>query len=54
MEGKGLGPWSFNMDDKLAIYTYPNSVLRAETEPVESIDGDLQSFIDKMAETMWF
>jgi len=42
-----------NMEGKLKIYTYPDSVLRAKTEPVENIDGEIQKLIDCMGETMY-
>jgi len=35
------------------IYTYPESVLREEAEPVTNIDGKLQKLIDDMTETMY-
>jgi len=41
------------MEGKLKIYTYPDSVLRAKTEPVENIDGDIQKLIDCMGKTMY-
>jgi len=41
------------MEGKLKIYTYPDSVLRAKTEPVENIDEDIQKLIDGMGETMY-
>ena len=37
----------------MKIYTYPEPVLRAKTEPVENIDEDIQNLIDEMAETMY-
>ena len=37
----------------MTIFTYPSSVLRAKTDPIENIDGDLQKLIDRMAETMY-
>ena len=41
------------MSDKMKIYTYPDSVLRAEAEPVENIDEDIHRLIDSMTETMY-
>jgi len=41
------------MEEKLKIYTYPDSVLRAESDPVENIDGGIQKLIDGMGETMY-
>ncbi len=37
----------------LDIVTYPDEFLLKPTKPVEQIDGELQQFIDKMAETMY-
>lgn len=34
------------------IRTYPDPVLKRKTEPVRSIDGDIQTLIDDMVETM--
>jgi len=36
------------------IFTYPESVLREQAEPVMNIDGRLQELIDDMAETMYY
>jgi peptide deformylase len=41
------------MAEKIKIYTYPDSALRIIADPVENIDGDIQQFIDSMAETMY-
>jgi peptide deformylase len=41
------------MTEKMKIYTYPASVLRARTEPVKNIDGGIQELVDKMAEAMY-
>ena len=41
------------MEEKLKIYTYPDSVLRAKSEAVENIDGGIQELIDGMGETMY-
>lgn len=41
------------MAEELKIYTYPDPVLRTRAEPVENIDGRIQSLIDNMAETMY-
>jgi peptide deformylase len=38
---------------KLDILTYPDGFLMKPTMPVENIDGQLQKFIDDMAETMF-
>ena len=38
---------------KLNILTYPDRFLRQPTKPVDNIDGDLQQFIEDMAETMY-
>jgi peptide deformylase len=38
---------------KLDILTYPNKFLMKPTLTVETINGDLQAFIDDMAETMY-
>lgn len=37
----------------LDIVKYPDDFLLKPTEPVENIDGDLQQFIDNMADTMY-
>ena len=37
----------------LEIITYPHELLKSAAQPVEQIDGKLQSLIDKMAETMY-
>jgi peptide deformylase len=42
-----------NMEGKMKIYTYPDSVLRATAEPVENIDGNIRKLIDGMGETMY-
>jgi peptide deformylase len=39
--------------EKLRIYTYPDSVLKAKAEPVANIDGEFQKIIDGMGETMY-
>ena len=41
------------MSDTLTIYKYPDPVLRAKTQPVENIDGNLQELINSMTETMY-
>ena len=41
------------MSDTLTIYRYPDPVLRAKAQPVESIDGNLQELIDSMTQTMY-
>ena len=48
-EGKALG----TMPEAMKIYTYPDRELRIKAEPVESINGELQDLIDRMAETMY-
>jgi len=37
----------------MKIYTYPDSVLREEAEPVRKVDDDLLALIDAMGETMY-
>ena len=37
----------------LQIVTYPDVFLKQKTKPVENIDGDLQSIINDMADTMY-
>jgi peptide deformylase len=37
----------------LEIITFPDEFLRKPVRPVEQIDGDLQTIIDQMAETMY-
>lgn len=37
----------------LRILEYPEKFLRQTARPVDNIDGDLQTFIDDMAETMY-
>jgi peptide deformylase len=41
------------MVEKVKIYTYPDSILRAKAAPVENIDDGIQTLIDRMAETMY-
>ncbi len=41
------------MSDKFKILTYPEPVLRIETEPISDIDEDIQDLVDGMAETMY-
>jgi peptide deformylase len=38
---------------KLKIYTYPNPVLRAHTEPIKNISEDIQDLVDNMIEIMY-
>ncbi len=38
----------------LKIYTYPESILKQKTKPVENIDGALQELIDNMYETIHY
>jgi len=37
----------------LKIFKYPDSVLKQRAKPVESIDGEINSFLDSMAQTMY-
>lgn len=37
----------------MKIYTYPDPVLKTPAEPIHDINGDLQSVIDRMIETMY-
>jgi len=37
----------------MKIYKFPEPVLREKAEPVENIDGEIQSLIDAMGETMY-
>ncbi len=37
----------------MKIYKFPEPVLRKKAEPVEAIDGEIQSLIDAMGETMY-
>jgi peptide deformylase len=37
----------------MKIYKFPEPVLRKKAEPVEHIDGEIQSLIDAMGETMY-
>jgi peptide deformylase len=41
------------MSEIMKIYKYPDPVLRATIEPVETVDDDLLALIDAMAETMY-
>jgi len=41
------------MAEVMKIYTYPDSVLREEAEPVRKVDDDLLALIDAMGETMY-
>jgi peptide deformylase len=41
------------MTEVMKIYTYPDSVLREEAEPVKKVDDDLLALIDAMGETMY-
>ena len=38
---------------KLDILTIPEKVMKLESEPIETIDGELLSFMDDMLETMY-
>ena len=35
------------------IYTYPNSILKVECEPITIINGDIQTIIKNMSEIMY-
>ena len=37
----------------MKIYTFPDPLLRVKAEPVSNIDGDIQTLIDTMGETMY-
>jgi peptide deformylase len=39
--------------DTLQIVTFPDKVLKQPTRPIDSINGELQNLIDKMAHTMF-
>jgi peptide deformylase len=39
--------------EKLQIYTFPDAVLRASAEDILELDGDLQTLIENMGETMY-
>ena len=41
------------MSEQMQIYTYPDQILRVKADPVQSIDEDTQTLIDRMAETMY-
>lgn len=41
------------MAERMKIYTYPAPVLRAKTDLVKNIDGEIQELVDRMAETMY-
>ena len=38
---------------RLEIVTYPEKILSRPTRPIEKIDGDIQSLIEDMAQTMY-
>ena len=42
-----------NDKSALNIYVYPNSVLRRTAEPIENINQDTQSLVDRMVYTMY-
>ena len=44
---------SIIMEEELKIYTYPDSVLRAESDPIKNINESIQKLIDGMGETMY-
>lgn len=37
----------------MKIYTYPDTVLKSRAEEIKNIDGEIQSLIDNMIETMY-
>lgn len=37
----------------LDIFTYPDKFLKQQTKPIENIDGQLQTLIDQMGNTMY-
>ena len=37
----------------MKIYTYPDTLLRNKAAPLDNIDGDIQTLIDGMSETMY-
>ncbi len=39
--------------NEMKIRTYPDSVLRTEAEPIEDIDENIQTLIDRMIDTMY-
>ena len=41
------------MKEKMKIHTYPDSILRVRTDEVLNINGDMQTLINRMAETMY-
>ena len=41
------------MLQRLKVHTYPDPVLRKEARKVENINGELQTLVDNMAETMY-
>ena len=41
------------MSEPMKIYTYPESVLRSKTDPIENIDEDVQNLVERMAVTMY-
>jgi len=41
------------MSEPMKIYTYPESVLRSKTDPIENIDEEIQNLVEKMAVTMY-
>jgi len=50
---QGAKRFTISMTEKMKIYTYPDPVLRAKTEPVENIDEEIQKLVDRMAEIMY-
>jgi peptide deformylase len=41
------------MPENMKIYTYPDSILRTKSKPVQNIDENIQILIENMAETMY-
>jgi len=40
-------------DEELSVLTYPHAALRTNADPVQNIDGELQTLIDNMIFTMY-
>ena len=41
------------MTEKMRIFTYPDTILKAKAEPVENIDEEIRNLADNMCETMY-
>lgn len=41
------------MTENMKIYTYPDSILRTKSKPIQNIDENIQILIENMAETMY-